>query len=139
MKFVGRTVHGVLALWHALAASQNAFEILVATEAAPGLKPFASKNLPLVEKVIGPLRLPRGSACALLAGASGLELVAALGFIRGALAGKRSEPAFAASLLLFGSFFLTDDALDDYDLGAKHRAIFTLIVAAYSASGETSG
>jgi hypothetical protein len=136
MKSVGRTVHGVLALWHAIAATQNVFEILVATKAAPALAPFASKNLQLVDKVVGPLHPPEGTGCALLAGASTLEFVASLGFIRGALAGRRNDPAFAASLLLFGSFFLIDDALDDYDLGAKHRAIFTLILAAYSACGH---
>jgi hypothetical protein len=136
MKSVGRTVHGVLALWHAIAATQNVFEILVATKAAPALAPFASKNLQLVEKVVGPLHLPGATGCALLAGASALEFAASLGFIRGALSGRRNDPAFAASLLLFGSFFLIDDALDDYDLGAKHRAIFTLIVAAYSACGN---
>jgi hypothetical protein len=136
MKSVGRAVHGVLALWHAIAATQNAFEILVAARAAPALAPFASKNLQLVQKVIGPLHLPEGAGCLLLAGASALEFAASLGFMRGALAGRRDDPAFAASLLLFGSFFLIDDALDDYDLGAKHRAIFTLILAAYSACGR---
>jgi len=32
------------------------------------------------------------------------------------------------------SFFLIDDALDDYELGAKHRAIFTLVAAGYAAA-----
>jgi hypothetical protein len=129
----GRSVLGVLGLWHGLAAVQNVFDILASTGVAPGLRPLASKNLELVGKLVEPLNPPKGALVALLAGASAVEAVAFASFARGALDGDRSELGFSLSLALFGSFFLIDDAFDNYDLGAKHRAIFTLVAAGYAA------
>jgi hypothetical protein len=71
---------------------------------------------------------------ALLTGAATIETVASVSFARGAIEGEESNVGFALSLALFGSFFLIGDALDDYDLGAKHRAVFTLVAAGYSAA-----
>ena len=134
MNAVGKIVLSVLSLWHGLAAIQNFFEILVATGIAPGLRPLASKNLELAGKLAEPLHPPKGAIVALVAGASVVEVAACLSFARGAIEGEESERGFGLSLALFGSFFLIDDAFDDYDLGAKHRAIFTLIAVAYAAT-----
>jgi hypothetical protein len=134
MNPVGRTTLAVLGLWHGLAAVQNAFDILASTGVAPGLRPLASKNLELVVKLVAPLHAPRPALLALLAGASALEAVASASFARGAIEGGRGDLGFGLSLALFGSFFLIDDAFDNYELGAKHRAIFTLVVASYAAA-----
>ncbi len=123
----------VLALWHGLCAVQNVFDILAETGAAPALGPVASKNLPMIVKLAAPLRLPKTALVALLAGVSGAQAAASVAFVRGAIAGRRSEAGFALSLALFGSFFLIDDAFDQYELGAKHRAVFALLAAAYAA------
>lgn len=134
MKAAGRTVLAVLALWHALAAIQNVFDILASTGLAPGLRRLASKNLELIGKLAEPLHLPKSSLVLLLAGAATVEAAASASFACGAIDGDRNELGFGLSLALFGSFFLIDDAFDDYDLGAKHRAIFTLVAAGYAAS-----
>jgi hypothetical protein len=139
MNPVGRTLLGVLGLWHGLAAIQNVFEILASSGVAPGLRSIASKNYELIAKVMQPLHPPKALLLAMLAGASGIEAIAAVSFSRGALDGEPSELGFVLSLVLFGSFFLIDDAFDDYDLGARHRAIFTLVASAYAAAKLSEG
>jgi len=134
MNLVGRTILGVLGLWHGLAATQNVFDVLASTRIAAGLRPLASKNFELIAKVAEPLHLPKTAIAILLTGAATVETAASLSFARGAIVGEANELGFALSLALFGSFFLIDDALDDYDLGAKHRAIFTLVAAGYAAT-----
>jgi hypothetical protein len=134
MNSVGRSVLAVLSLWHGLAAIQNVFDILASNGIAPSLRPLASKNFELVAKLAQSLHPPRSTLVALLTCASAIEAVASVSFARGALEGEQSELGFALSLALFGSFFLIDDAFDNYELGAKHRAIFTLIAAGYAAS-----
>ncbi len=133
MNVVGRTILGVLGLWHGLAAIQNFFDVLASTGIATRLRPLASKNFELIAKVAEPLRPPRTAIAVLLTGAAKIEAAASVSFVRGAIAGEGAELGFALSLALFGSFFLIDDALDDYDLGTKHRAIFTLLAAGYAA------
>jgi hypothetical protein len=135
MNAVGRTIHGVLGLWHGLAAIQNVFDLLATTGVAPELRPLASKNFALIEKLAEPLHLPQRTITVLLAGASAIEAAAAAAYARGALGGERSELGFGLSLALFGAFFLIDDVFDDYDLGTKHRAIFTLVATGYATSG----
>jgi hypothetical protein len=137
MKPAGRSVLAVLGLWHGLAAIQNLFDILAATGVAPVLRPLASKNLELVGKLAEPLHPSKSAIVALLAGASAIEAAASASFARGAIEGDRSELGFSLSLALFGSFFLIDDAFDDYSLGAKHRAIFTLVAAGYAAAAAS--
>jgi hypothetical protein len=139
MNPVGRTLLGVLGLWHGLAAVQNVFEILVSGGIAPGLRPVASKNYELIAKVVQPLHPPKAVLLAMLAGASAIEAVAAVSFAGGAIDGEPRELGFALSLALFGAFFLIDDAFDDYDLGARHRAVFTLVASAYAAAKLSEG
>lgn len=139
MNPVRRTVLAVLGLWHGLAALQNIFDILASTGVAPGLRRLASKNLELVGKLAKPLHLPKSTVVVLLAGACTVEAAASASFARGAIEGDQSELGFGLSLALFGSFFLIDDAFDDYDLGAKHRAIFMLVAAGYAASKAAEG
>ncbi len=127
------TILAVLGLWHGLAAIQNVFDLLAGTGVAPGLRPLASKNLALVGKLAAPLHPPKEALVALVAAASALEAAACASFSRGALEGGDGDLGFTCSLALFGAFFLIDDAFDDYDLGAKHRAIFTLVAAGYAA------
>ena len=134
MNVVGRTVLAVLGLWHGLAAIQNFFDVLASTGIDAGLRPLASKNFDVIAKMAEPLHLRKGSIAALLTGAATIETAASVSFARGAIAGEESNVGFALSLALFGSFFLIDDALDDYELGAKHRAIFTLVAAGYAAA-----
>ena len=134
MNPIGRTVLGVFGLWHGLAAIQNIFDILASTGIEPRLRPLASKNLALIGKLAEPLRPPKSSIVVLLAGASVVEAATSASFLYGAIEGDRSEFGFSLSLGLFGAFFLIDDAFDDYDLGAKHRAIFTLVAAGYAAT-----
>lgn len=137
MNAVGRILHGILGVWHGLAAIQNVFEILAARDVAPGLKPLASKNLELVGKLLEPLHPGESTIVMLVAGASAVEVAASVTFVRGAVTGDCADAGFAFSLLLFGAFFLIDDAFDDYDLGARHRAVFTLVASAYAASRAT--
>jgi hypothetical protein len=139
MNLAGRTTLGMLGLWHGLAATQNAFDILADTEVIPELRPLASKNLSLMAKLTAPLEPSKSALVALLSAAAAIEAAACLAFFRGALAGTRSDAGFALSLLLFGAFFTIDDAFDDYDLGAKHRAIFTMLAAAYAATRAAEG
>jgi hypothetical protein len=134
MNLVGRTILAVLSLWHGLAAIQNFFDVLASTGVAARLRPLASKNFDLIAKVAEPVHLPKPAIAVLLTGAATMETAAAVSFVRGATAGENYELGFTLSLALFGSFFLIDDALDDYDLGAKHRAIFTLVAAGYAAA-----
>jgi len=133
MKPVARTLLGVLGLWHALAAVQNVFAILVSLNAAPGLRPFASKNAEAIGKLLERLHPSKARVATLLAGVSAMEAAAAVGFLRGAIDGESSELGFVLSLTLFGAFFIVDDAFDGYDMGADHRAIFTLLAASYAA------
>jgi hypothetical protein len=130
----GRTILTVLGVWHGLAAVQNVFDVLATTGVAPRLRPVASKNFELVAKLARPLHPNVRTIATLLAGASLVEAAAAVSFARGALAGACDDAGFGLSLALFGSFFLIDDAFDDYDLGAKHRAIFTLVAISYVAA-----
>jgi len=136
MNMVGRTVHLALGSWLVLAALQNAADVLATSGFAPQLRPVASKNVALVGKVAEPLHLAPRSIAALVMCASVIEAAAAAAFLRSALAGKRSEFGFGLSLVLFSGFFVIDDAFDDYELGAKHRAIFALFAAAYAACGS---
>jgi hypothetical protein len=139
MNSVGRTIVGVLGLWHGLASVQNVFDVLASTNVAPGLRPLASNNLELVAKLVAPLRVTKPALVILVSGASAIEAAASIAFARGAFARgafarERADAGFALSLTLFGTFFLIDDAFDDYELGAKHRAIFALLAAAYVAT-----
>jgi hypothetical protein len=129
-----RAIQATLAAWHALAATQNAFEILASAGIAPGLRPLASKNLELIERYADRVRLPKRVSATLLACASVLEVAAAAGFCRGAVRGRRSEFGFTAALALFGAFFLIDDAFDDYDEGARHRSVFAMLIVCYMAT-----
>jgi hypothetical protein len=133
MTLVGRTILAVLGLWNGLAAIQNVFDVLASTGIAAGLRPLASKNFDLIAKETAPVHPPQAAIALLLSGAAGMEAVAAVSFARGALSGKESELGFALSLALFGAFFIIDDAFDDYELGAKHRGVFTLLGAGYVA------
>lgn len=108
--------------------------MLASTGVAPGLRPIAAKNFRMIAKLAAPLHPPKWLPAALLSGAAAIEALAAVSYLRGALSDGRSDAGFALSLWLFGAFFLIDDAFDDYDLGAKHRAIFTLVAATYAAS-----
>ena len=134
MNSVGKTLHAVLGSWHGLAAVQNVFDILASTGIAPALRPLASKNTELIGKLLERLHPSKDTIAALLAIAAAVEAVASAAFLRGALDGEVSDDGFAVSLALFGGFFLIDDAFDGYDLGADHRAIFTLVASAYAAS-----
>jgi hypothetical protein len=134
MRLVGRTIAVVLGLWHGQAAVQNALDILATTDVAPELRPFAAKNCELVGKLLKPIKPSRATIVYLVGGAAAMEAVVASAFIVSAVRGIRSEFGFAIALTLFGAFFVIDDAFDDYDLGADHRAIFTLFAAAYAAS-----
>ena len=131
MNVVGRTVLSVLGAWHGLSALQNTCELLAGFGLAPMLKPVAAKNLDLMKKLTAPLHFDEDALARLLVGVSLLESTAALAFVHGAVAGKRAEAGFALSLALFGAFFLIDDAFDDYELSAKHRAVFTMVAACY--------
>jgi hypothetical protein len=124
---------GVLGAWHGLAATQNAFDVLATTGIAPGLRPLAAKNFELIAKAAMRLRPSQKVIAVLLSGVVVVESGASLFFLRSAFAGKNIEAPFALSLGLFGAFFLIDDALDDYDLGEDHRAIFTMLAASYAA------
>jgi hypothetical protein len=134
VNLAGRTILTVLGVWHGLAAAQNVCDVLATTGIAPRLRPVASKNFELVAKVAKPLQPTVPAIATLLAGASLVEAAAAVSFVRGALAGVCDDAGFGLSLALFGSFFLIDDAFDDYDLGARHRAVFTLVAVAYVAA-----
>jgi len=136
MTTVGRTIHLALGSWLAVAAFQNAAAVLATSGLAPQLKPLASKNVALVGKVAEPLHLSPRAIAALVTCASVIEAAAAAALVRATLTGKRSELGFGLSLALFSGFFVIDDMLDDYDLGAKHRAIFTLFAVAYAACGS---
>jgi hypothetical protein len=138
MNSVGRTVVGVLGLWHGLAALQNAFDILAEAAGVRFLRPMASKNLAYIVEVLEPLHAPKGVPAMLLGGASLIEAAAAVSFLGAVVEDKDADAGFALSLALFGAFFLIDDALDDYDLGAKHRGIFTFVAAAYAATKAAS-
>jgi hypothetical protein len=130
---VRRTILAVLGTWHGLAATQNTFDLLASTGVAPRLRPLASKNMELVAKLTEPLHPSKSTLVLLVSGAAAIEAAASLSFVRGAVDGKRSELGFCLSLTLFGTFFLIDDAFDEYDLGAKHRAIFSLLAVSYLA------
>jgi len=134
MNSVGRAIHAVLGLWHGLAAVQNVFDVLASTGVAPDLRPVASKNFELIGKLLEPLHPSTGVVSALLAVVAAIEAAASVSFFRGAVAGETSDDGFAVSLVLFGAFFLIDDAFDGYQIGSDHRAIFTLLAAAYAAS-----
>jgi hypothetical protein len=134
MNSVGRTIHAVLGLWHGLASIQNVFDILASIEVAPSLRPVASKNFQPIGKLLEPLHLSKENVAALLTVVAAIEAVASVAFLRGAIDGEESNDAFAVSLILFGGFFLIDDAFDGYQMGSDHRAIFTLVVASYAAS-----
>jgi hypothetical protein len=134
MNSVGRTIHAILGLWHGLASIQNVFDILASTEVAPGLRPVASKNFQLIGKLLERLHPSKANVAALLTIVAAIEAVASVAFLRGAVDGEESNDAFVGSLILFGAFFLIDDAFDGYQMGSDHRAIFTLVAASYAAS-----
>jgi hypothetical protein len=135
MNAVGKTIHATLGLWHALAALQNAADVLATSGVAPALRPLASKNVALIAELAKPLHPTQRTIATLVNGAACIEAVAAAAYLRAALGGHRSELGFRLSLALFGAFFLIDDAFDNYELGAKHRAIFALLAASYAACG----
>jgi hypothetical protein len=134
MNSVGRTIHAVLGFWHGLASIQNVFDILASTEVAPGLRPVASKNFQLIGKLLERLRPTKATVAALLTVVAAIEAAASIAFLRGAVDGEESDDAFVVSLILFGSFFLIDDAFDGYQMGSDNRAIFTLVATSYAAS-----
>ena len=134
MNSVGRTIHAVLGLWHGLASIQNVFDILASIEVAPGLRPIASKNFKPIGKLLEPLHPSKENVAVLLTIVAAIEAGASVAFVRGAIDGEASDDAFVASLILFGGFFLVDDAFDGYRMGSDHRAIFTLVAASYAAS-----
>jgi hypothetical protein len=138
MNSVGRTIHAVLGLWHGLASLQNVFDILASTEVAPSLRPVASKNFQLIRKLLERVRPSKENVAVLLSVVAAIEAVASVAFVRGAIDREESNDAFAVSLVLFGAFFLIDDAFDGYEIGSDHRAIFTLVAASYAAS-KTAG
>jgi hypothetical protein len=124
---------GILGAWHGLASVQNAFDVLASTGVAPGLRPYASKNFKLIAEAAKSVHPSRQTIALLLTGAAAAEALAGTALTAAALRGKSGEFGFAVSMMLFGAFFLIDDALDDYDLGADHRAIFTMLAASYAA------
>jgi hypothetical protein len=69
MNAVGRTIHAVLGLRHELASIQNVFDILASTEVAPGLRPIASKNFPLIGKLLERVRTSKANVASKTAGA----------------------------------------------------------------------
>lgn len=124
----------VLSVWHGLAAIQNVLDLLASSGRFPAWRPPASRNLEMIGKLAEPLHPPKSALFALLAGVAAVEAGASGSFARGALGVGDSDVGFSLSLALFGAFFLIDDAFDDYELGAKHRAMFALVAAAYAAS-----
>jgi hypothetical protein len=136
---VPKVIHGTLGFWHALAALQNAADVLATSGVAPALRPIASKNVALIGELVQPLHLTQRTIGTLVIGVSLVEAVSAAAFLRATLGEGRAEFGFGLSLALFGAFFLIDDAFDSYDLGAKHRAIFALLAASYAACGVTRG
>ncbi len=139
MNAVPKVIHGTLGVWHALAALQNAADVLATSGVAPALRPIASKNVALIGELVQPLHLTQRTIGTLVIGVSLVEAVSAAAFLRATLGEGRAEFGFGLSLALFGAFFLIDDAFDSYDLGAKHRAIFALLAASYAACGVTRG
>jgi hypothetical protein len=139
MNAVSKTIHGTLGFWNTLAALQNVADVLATSGVAPALRPLASKNVVLVGDLVKPLHLTQRTILTLVIGVSIVEAVAAAAYLRAALGERRSELGFGLSLALFGAFFLIDDAFDNYDLGAKHRATFALLAASYTACGVTRG
>jgi hypothetical protein len=135
MTAVGKTIHGTLGFWHGLAALQNAADVLATSGIAPKLRPLASKNVALVGELAKPLHPTQRTIATLVIGATIVEAVAAVAYLRAALGNGRSELGFGLSLALFGAFFLIDDAFDNYELAAKHRATFALLAASYAACG----
>jgi hypothetical protein len=133
MDAIGKAIHCTLGCWHGLAAVQNTADVLATTGLAPELRPVASKNVALIGKLAEPLHPTRRTIATLVIGAAIVEAVAGAAFLRAAFGNGRSQLGFSLSLALFGTFFLIDDALDDYELGAKHRATFALLAAAYAA------
>ncbi|MGD1067303.1 MAG: hypothetical protein ABR975_10850 [Vulcanimicrobiaceae bacterium] len=131
MRSVSRVVLTILAAWQGLAAAQNLADVLVEADLVPTLRPVASKNYGMIADLLAPLHPPRELVLSLLAGCATIEALAAGAFAR-ALAGEpeAAETGFALSLTLFGAFFLIDDALDAYEMGAKHRDAFLLFLAA---------
>ena len=95
MNAVGRTLHGILGVWHGLAAIQNVFEILAARDVVPGLKPLASKNLELIGKLLEPLHPGEATIVMLLAGASAVEVTASVAYLRGLVADECADAGFA--------------------------------------------
>jgi hypothetical protein len=139
MNTVPKVIHGTLGVWHALAALQNAADVLATSGIAPALRPVASKNVALIGELVKPLHLTQRTIATRVIGVCIVEAVSGAAFLRAARGEGRSEFGFGLSLALFGAFFLIDDALDNYDLGAKHRAIFALLAASYVACGVTRG
>ncbi len=133
MKPAGHAILAALGVWHGLAGIQNVCDVLASLGVAPELRPYASKNVALARKLTERLHPSLATVGTLIGGAAAIEMFAAISYVRGALLGESPELGFAASLALFAGFFVIDDAFDDYDLGAKHRNIFTLIVASYVA------
>jgi hypothetical protein len=134
MRPVGKTVLGMLAAWHGLVAAQNTFDLLATMGAAPYLRPLAGKNFALLRKVLARFAPSDAAIGSLLCNVILIEASAATMFAVAALDGEADTPGFVLSFALFGAFFLIDDALDDYDMGARHRATFTMLAAGYVAA-----
>ena len=131
MLSVRRTVLAAFAAWHGLAAAKNLCELLGAFGVVPAAARWGSTNLAAIEKLLAPVHAPRGVAGALLAGATALEALTALAFLR-----DDEETAFALALVLFTGFVLVDDAFVDYRLDETHRGILTMLLVGYLAVRE---
>ena len=136
MTAVGKTIHGTLGFWHGLAALQNAADVLATSGIAPKLRPLASKNVALVGELAKPLHPTQRTIATLVIGATIVEAVAAVAYLRAALGNGRSELGFGLPRTL--RRFLSDRRrVHNYELAAKHRATFALLAASYAACGTT--
>jgi hypothetical protein len=134
MRPVGKTVLGMLGAWHALVAVQNTFDLLASLGIAPSLRPLAGKNFALLRKVLARFAPTDATIGTLLFNVVLMEGAAAIMFAVAAADGDADTPGFVLSFGLFGAFFLIDDALDNYEMGARHRATFTMLAAGYVAA-----
>ena len=116
----------MLSAWTGLAAFKNACDLAAAFQLAPAARRFGSTNFAAIEKLLAPLRLPRATVGALLAGATLVETTIAVAYARG-----RNELATALAVMLFGTFALVDEAMVDYKLDETHREILVFVLIGY--------
>jgi hypothetical protein len=132
-------VAATLGIWQGVAALENVAEILRASsEGGAAVEAVASNNLTLVKRLLARLRLGNDALGRLLGGIAPCECASAIALMRAALgrgeSARRSvDLGFGISLGLFGAFFIGDDALHDYDLGAAHRNVFATLCVAFLA------